>query len=104
MPIYEYKCQSCGERYEKLQKFSDSPCRKCPRCGGPLRKLISSPAIQFKGKGFYITDYAKKSSPSEEIKAAPGAEKTDAPGDKKAPAQAAETKPEAKPAAKKSAD
>ena len=66
MPIYEYKCQSCGERHEKLQKYSDPLCKKCPHCGGLLKKLISSPAIQFKGSGFYITDYAKKNSPSEE--------------------------------------
>jgi putative FmdB family regulatory protein len=66
MPIYEYKCQSCGERHEKLQKYADPPCKKCPHCGGVLKKLISSPAIQFKGSGFYITDYAKKNSPSEE--------------------------------------
>ncbi|MCX6559829.1 MAG: zinc ribbon domain-containing protein [Candidatus Aminicenantes bacterium] len=69
MPIYEYKCGACGHRLEKLQKLSDPPCKKCPQCGGSLTKLISSPAIQFKGNGFYITDYAKKHSPSEERKA-----------------------------------
>jgi putative FmdB family regulatory protein len=74
MPIYEYKCQSCGERHEKIQKYTDPPCKKCPHCGGALKKMFSSPAIQFKGSGFYITDYAKKNSPSEEkkIKADPG--------------------------------
>jgi putative FmdB family regulatory protein len=66
MPMYEYECQSCHKRFEKLQKYSDKPCTKCPTCGGVLRKLISSPAIQFKGGGFYITDYAKKSAPAEE--------------------------------------
>ena len=60
MPIYEYQCEQCKHRFEKLQKYSDKPCKKCPSCAGPLRKLISSPAIQFKGNGFYITDYAKK--------------------------------------------
>ena len=64
MPIYEYECQSCRKRYEKLQKITDKPCTTCPSCGGPMRKLISSPAIQFKGEGFYITDYAKKNSPA----------------------------------------
>jgi putative FmdB family regulatory protein len=98
MPIYEYKCQSCGERYEKLQKYSDPLCKKCPHCGGPLRKLISSPAIQFKGNGFYITDYAKKNSPSEEKKTKPAPAKKDAPAESKP----AEAKTEAKPAAKKS--
>ena len=63
MPLYEYECESCGKRFERIQKFSDPPADVCPHCGqGPVRKLLSSPAIQFKGSGFYITDYAKKSS------------------------------------------
>ena len=66
MPIYEYCCQSCQKRFEKIQKISDPLCKKCPSCGGKLKKLVSSPAIQFKGKGFYINDYAKKDSPSAE--------------------------------------
>jgi putative FmdB family regulatory protein len=66
MPIYEYKCEDCRKTFEKLQKVSDPPCKKCPNCGGRLKKLISTPAIQFKGDGFYITDYAKKSGPSED--------------------------------------
>jgi putative FmdB family regulatory protein len=65
MPIYEYKCQDCQKRFEKIQKLSDPPCKKCPNCGGKLKKLISTSAIQFKGKGFYITDYAKKDAPAE---------------------------------------
>jgi len=68
MPIYEYKCESCRKRTEKIQKLSDPLLKKCPHCGGPLRKLISSPAIQFSGSGFYINDYAKKSGPSSEPK------------------------------------
>jgi putative FmdB family regulatory protein len=68
MPIYEYACEKCGKRIERIQKVSDLPCKKCPHCGGPLRKLVSSPAIQFKGPGFYITDYAKKNGPSAEAK------------------------------------
>ncbi len=62
MPLYEYECQTDGSRFEVIQKFSDPPVETCPNCGGPVRKLISSPAIQFKGTGWYITDYAKKSS------------------------------------------
>jgi putative FmdB family regulatory protein len=63
MPLYEYQCESCKKRFERIQKFSDPPVEECPHCGkGPVRKLLSSPAIQFKGSGFYITDYAKKSS------------------------------------------
>lgn len=63
MPLYEYRCEACGSTFEKIQKFSDPPIDVCEKCGkGPVRKLISSPAIQFKGTGWYITDYAKKSS------------------------------------------
>jgi putative FmdB family regulatory protein len=63
MPLYEYECEACKTRVERIQKFSDPPLETCPKCGkGPVRKLISSPAIQFKGSGWYITDYAKKSS------------------------------------------
>jgi putative FmdB family regulatory protein len=103
MPIYEYKCQSCGERSEKLQKLNDPPCKKCPRCGGLLKKLISSPAIQFKGNGFYITDYPKKGSPGSERKSKePPAAKPEPSSEKKAEAPSAETKPAAKPAEKKS--
>ncbi|HEX2835844.1 MAG TPA: FmdB family zinc ribbon protein [Thermoanaerobaculia bacterium] len=64
MPIYEYQCQSCSERHEIIQKFSDAPLTVCPKCGGEMKKLISSPAIQFKGSGFYKTDYASSSSSS----------------------------------------
>jgi putative FmdB family regulatory protein len=60
MPLYEYECDACGHRFEKIQKFSDPLQDTCPKCGGPVHKLMSSPAIQFKGSGFYITDYAKK--------------------------------------------
>ena len=62
MPLYEYQCEACQHRFERIQKFSDPPIETCPTCGGAVRKLISSPAIQFKGSGWYITDYAKKSS------------------------------------------
>ena len=62
MPLYEYQCEACAHRFERIQKFSDPPIDTCPTCGGSVRKLISSPAIQFKGSGFYINDYAKKPS------------------------------------------
>ena len=63
MPIHEYECAACGERFEQIQKFSDPPIEICQKCGkGPVRRLLSSPAIQFKGSGWYITDYAKKGS------------------------------------------
>ena len=61
MPLYEYECEN-GHRFEKIRKFSDPPLAVCPTCGAGVHKLMSSPAIQFKGTGWYITDYAKKSS------------------------------------------
>ena len=71
MPLYEYRCQSCQHQFEVIQKFSDPPIGTCPGCGqGPVVKLLSSPAIQFKGSGWYITDYARKDAakPSAESK------------------------------------
>jgi putative FmdB family regulatory protein len=63
MPLYEFECEACEKRFERIQKFSDPNPEVCPSCGkGPVRKLPSSPAIQFKGSGFYINDYAKKPS------------------------------------------
>jgi putative FmdB family regulatory protein len=59
MPLYEYQCETCGHRFEVIQKFSDAPIETCDKCGGQVRKLLSSPAIQFKGSGWYITDYAR---------------------------------------------
>ena len=64
MPIYEYQCTSCNERHEIIQRFSDAPLTHCPKCGGDMKKLISSPAIQFKGSGFYKTDYASSGAGS----------------------------------------
>ncbi len=60
MPLYEYACDSCGETIEALQRFSDPPLETCGSCGGSLEKLISAPSIQFKGSGWYVTDYARK--------------------------------------------
>ena len=60
MPLYEYECQKCGHRFELMQKMSDPPRRRCPECRGKVEKLISSPAFQFKGSGWYVTDYADK--------------------------------------------
>jgi putative FmdB family regulatory protein len=62
LPLYEYECKKCGRRTEKIRKFSDPPLTVCETCGGELDQLLSSPAIQFKGSGWYVTDYAKKSS------------------------------------------
>ena len=64
MPLYEYECPTDG-LFERIQKFSDPPLEACPTCGGPIEKLLSAPAIQFKGSGWYITDYARKSTGGE---------------------------------------
>jgi len=60
MPLYEYKCLNCETTFEALQKLDEKPLNKCPKCGGKLKKLISAPSIQFKGSGWYVTDYSKK--------------------------------------------
>ena len=62
MPRYEYQCKKCHHRFERIVKFSDKPMKKCPDCGGPVEQMISAPAVQFKGSGWYVTDYAKKGS------------------------------------------
>lgn len=61
MPLYEYECAACGGRFELIRRFSDPPVETCTVCGkGPVQRLMSSPAIQFKGSGWYVTDYAQK--------------------------------------------
>jgi len=62
MPLYEYQCKKCHHRFERIQKFSDPHVKKCPDCGGSVEQVLSAPAVQFKGSGWYVTDYAKKSS------------------------------------------
>lgn len=62
MPLYEYLCTKCNHRFEKIQKFSDRMIKKCPECGGKVENVLHAPAVQFKGAGWYVTDYAKKSS------------------------------------------
>lgn len=63
MPLYEYKCKKCGHRFERIQSFSAEDVKECPVCHGEVERLISAPAIRFKGSGFYETDYHAKSSP-----------------------------------------
>ena len=60
MPLYEYQCRKCGHRFERIQKFSDPEVKKCPECDGRVERLLSAPAVQFKGSGWYVTDYARK--------------------------------------------
>lgn len=97
VPLYEYQCDACGRRFEVIQKFSDPPIEVCPTCGAAVHKLASSPAIQFKGSGWYVTDYAKKdqSSAKTDSAAKPDAAKTDeAKSDMAKDAGATETKSE----------
>ena len=68
MPIYEYQCRRCEHRFELIQKFSDKPRKRCPECSGTVDRLISPPAIRFKGSGWYVTDYANKKSNEEDKK------------------------------------
>ncbi len=66
MPLYEYKCAKCGAVFELFHKVNDSSPKKCSVCRGPLKKILSPPALQFKGSGWYVTDYAAKGGNSSE--------------------------------------
>jgi len=72
MPLYEYRCEACGELTEVIQRHGDPPLAVCPLCGGPLKKLLSAPAFQFKGSGWYVTDYARSGGGKSEGKPAGG--------------------------------
>src|SRR5690242_10213265 len=95
MPLYEYRCKQCGHQFEKIQSFSAPDEKECPACKGEVERLISAPAIQFKGAGWYVNDYAAKSN-----KAA--AKSSDSSGDGKT-ATPSESKPAAAPAASSTA-
>ena len=75
MPLFEYACEVCGHTFEVLQKFSDPPPAECTSCGGKVERLVSAPAIQFKGTGWYVTDYAKKGAEPSKAENADKAEK-----------------------------
>ncbi len=94
MPIYEYQCQKCGFRFERLQKLSDPPPSRCPECGGKLTQLLSPPAVQFKGTGWYVTDYARKPSPKDGGK--PAESKPESKSDAPKSEAGAESKPKKK--------
>lgn len=91
MPLYEYKCEGCGETFEVIQKFSDEPLTVHEKCGGPVHRLLSAPAFQFKGSGWYATDYAKGNSSSP-----PKHESSDKSSEKGSSESKTETKTEAK--------
>lgn len=71
MPLYEYECFVCGIRFERIQKTTTEPTKICPECGGAVRRLLGVPALQFKGSGWYVTDYGKGTG------GAPGPRKTE---------------------------
>ena len=100
MPLYEYECEACGHRFEVIQKFSDAPIERCPKCGGAVHKLQSAPAFQFKGSGWYITDYGRKDSGSrsgETKSGASGGESKTSASETKADAKTDTTKSDATP-------
>ena len=100
MPLYEYQCKKCQHRFEKIQKFSDPLVKKCPKCGGPVEQLLSAPAVQFKGSGWYVTDYARKGGGSSEAATSDGA-KDGAPAKATDKTEKTESKKAEKKAAKK---
>jgi len=102
MPLYEYQCDACGNRFEKIRKFSDPPVAECPACGGAVRKLVSSPAFQFKGTGWYATDYAKPGGGKDAGAEAGNDSKPESTKNDKTPAGSKESSPE-KPASAKTA-
>ena len=73
MPLYEYQCKRCSHRFEKIEKVSGPHAKKCPKCGGRVERLAASPAIQFKGSGWYVTDYARAGTSSGDSKREEGA-------------------------------
>ena len=95
MPLYEYQCKKCKHTFEKIQKFSDPEIKKCPECGGPVEKLLSAPAVQFKGTGWYVTDYAKSGAGSGSKSA-----KDDSPAESASTETKAEKSEDKKPAKK----
>ena len=81
MPLYEYQCKKCKHKFEKIRKFSDPPIKKCPECGGPVEKLLHAPAVQFKGTGWYVTDYAGKNKmETSKTESSSGSEKKESTG------------------------
>ncbi|MGD1147090.1 MAG: FmdB family zinc ribbon protein [Thermoanaerobaculaceae bacterium] len=103
MPLYEYRCTSCGERTEVLQRLGATPLSQCSHCGGTLQKLISASALKFKGTGWYVTDYAKRSASADsKDSAAAGTAKADTKPESKSESKS-ESKPADKPASKPAA-
>lgn len=100
MPLYEYECVKCGHRFEKIESVSASTTKKCPKCGGRAERQLAAPAIQFKGSGWYVTDYAKSSgSAATESVTGDGAGESEKPAEK-----SGDAKTESKPAPARKTD
>jgi putative FmdB family regulatory protein len=102
MPLYEYQCKKCGHRFERIQRFSDPLVKKCPECGGKVEQLLSAPAVQFKGSGWYVTDYPKKPAGGSAAKSESSDGKGDTAKDSKDSGSKKDNKPKAEPASKSS--
>jgi len=87
LPLYEYKCERCGHSFEKIESHSASATKKCPECGAKAKRMIAAPSVQFKGSGWYVTDYANKKS------AEPSSESLDASASQKPQEKPVESKP-----------
>jgi putative FmdB family regulatory protein len=99
LPLYEYKCAKCGNRYEKIESFSAPEKQKCPKCGGRAERQIAAPAIQFKGSGWYVTDYSAKGAAPKSDGSGDGAPKTAEKTSESKTDSKSESKSESKPAA-----
>lgn len=102
MPLYEYQCKKCKHRFEKIHKsYSDPRVKKCPECGGPVEQLLSAPAVQFKGSGWYVTDYARKDGGGSSKAASDGEESSAGKATEKASDDKSESKEKKSKAKKK---
>jgi putative FmdB family regulatory protein len=100
MPLYEYQCKKCGHRFERIQRFSDPLVKRCPQCGGKVEQVLSAPAVQFKGSGWYVTDYAKKPAGAGKTESSDG--KSDSSKDSAAKKESkTKAEPQSKPSEKK---
>lgn len=104
MPLYEYKCVKCGHRFEKIEPITAPTTRKCPKCGKKAERMLSSPAIQFKGSGWYVTDYGGKSKSTSESSGEGSAAKAETSSDSKASESKTSESKESKPAASDSSN
>ena len=92
MPLYEYECRKCGHRFERIEKVAGPHSKKCPECGGSVERVVAAPAIQFKGSGWYVTDYGRKGAAASDSKGEEAAKSEKSEKESKQPAPAKEGK------------